>query len=254
MKISRYNFLGSSLAGNHTSIYIPELNIQLDAGKNIFKTKNIIISHTHGDHIKSLPDICQNHGPVNIICNDIFQKLISNYLKSFFKLNSYNNFVNFKKYFTFNQPIKNIHIEEFPVKHSIPCFSYGIYIIKKKLKKEYLNLPHQEIINLKKYTNITDNILYPEILFATDLEYTSISSLPIIKFNIIIIECTFFYPEHIIEARNKLHLHWTDIKPIIETYPDKHFILIHPSPRYIKEYDKIKEIVSYTNAYLFPFE
>ena len=51
-----WSISGNSIAGIRTAFQIPELKIQLDAGLQSFnKVSEIFITHSHADHISSLP-------------------------------------------------------------------------------------------------------------------------------------------------------------------------------------------------------
>lgn len=250
--LGKYNIFVNSIGNESTGIYIPELKLQLDAGY-YFKCDidNILITHGHADHIKDITSIIHNNTKkVNIICEVYLKPFLENYLQSYFQLNSLNlNNSKLSKKITWNNSIKNIKIETFPVKHSVKCVAYGIITITNKLKKIFIGKSVEEIIELKKHIDIKESIENKEILFATDLDHSSLKILPFDKYKNIIIECTFFSFEHVKEARNRLHLHWLDIEPIIKKYLHKNFLLIHPSPRYLKNTEIIFNLIKpYSNV------
>lgn len=72
----------------------------------------------------------------------------------------------------------------------------------------------------------------------------------IFKYPIIIIECTFYDPVDLPEAKKKNHIHWQEIEPYIRNQPENHFILVHSS---LKCSDTgIKDVVGYglTNVHI----
>lgn len=255
VKLGKYNIIGNTIGNESTGLIIQELKIQLDAGfYNKQDISHILISHGHSDHIKSITDIVLlNSKPINIICPDFLEPFLKKFISSYFQLtslNPYNKKIN--KITTWNKKIKNISIETFEVKHTVKCVSYGIIRHTTRLKPEYKSLSQSQLIELKKHTQITHIVNIKEILYITDLDFSSLPTLPIEDYNNIIIECTFWFPEHIKEARNKKHLHWIDIEPIIKKFPLKNFLITHISPRYNKEKDKIINITKqFSNINIF---
>ena len=78
------------------------------------------------------------------------------------------------------------------------------------------------------------------------MNFTSLETLPFSAYPYIIIECTFFNDSHLEKARQKKHLHISDLIPYFEQNQTTTFILIHFSCRYTK--NQIKE---YSSKYKF---
>lgn len=246
--LGKYYIIINSIGNISTGIFIPELKLQLDAGYYFGSDiDNILITHGHADHIKDITSIIHNNTKkVNIICAKYLKPYLENYLHSYFQLNSLNmNNHTLNKKITWNNSIKNIKIEMFPVKHSVKCVAYGIITITNKLKTIFIGKSIKELIEIKKHNTITESIDNKEILFATDLDHSSLKLLPFDEYKNIIIECTFYSEEHLVEARNRYHLHWVDIEPIIKKYVHKNFLIIHPSPRYIKNTQVILNLIKF---------
>ena len=106
MKITNnLTIIGESIAMEHTSFYIPELNILLDCGKKTkSKVEYIFITHSHWDHTKALPDVILEAGvkPIIYIVNNIYDK-IATFLNSIIRLNSCNNKLLYLSYCSLKQ-------------------------------------------------------------------------------------------------------------------------------------------------------
>ena len=141
-----YTISGNSVAGVRTSFRIHDLNILLDAGHQCFnKIQDIFITHTHADHIASLPlmvlENISNKLVTKIYCPSSSKVFLINMLESFLACN-YNNGYLPKKYYeiigvdnSFTMDLKlngkAITVEFFNSDHTVPTLSYG-FIEKKK--------------------------------------------------------------------------------------------------------------------------
>ncbi len=240
---------GSSVAGIRTSLYIPELKILLDAGnQNFNKVAEIFITHSHADHIASLPlIILENINSkilTNIYCPQESIKFIENMVEAFLACN-YNNYVIPKKYFnfismstrylitrTFNK--QSLIIQCYNSDHTVPTLSYGFIEEKKKIKEEYKGLSSPEIVELKKSgKDITEIKKYKKLVFCGDTTVQIFKRNPdILSYDSVIVECTFFEEEEISTARERKHMHWHDLKEVIISNPTVKFYLIHISAKY----------------------
>jgi len=254
----RLNICGYSKAAYRTGFYIKEYDLMLDAGHQAFnKPKHILITHAHLDHIANLPlslisndnDNKNNNFKFEIYAPFEIKDLLKGYIQSTFNLNicglsninieSLYNFTELKKNMTFNIDANNnkLEIETFIMDHRIPTLGYGISTLKEKLKKELINLPKQELIQLKKNGNkITETVKINKFAYICD---TSIKVFKlnnnILNYKNIIIECTFLYDDEIENAIDTKHICWLQLKPYIINNPQIHFILIHFSLRYKDE-------------------
>ena len=78
-----------------------------------------------------------------------------------------------------------------------------------------------------------EEVLKPLVLFAFDTTIKAFHDTPeLLTYKTIVTECTFLYPEHQELAVSSMHIHWKDIRPIIESHPNVTFILTHFSARY----------------------
>jgi ribonuclease Z len=138
-------------------------------------------------------------------------------------------------------------VEIFEMDHSVPTIGYGIGQIKQKLKPEYANLSSKELGSLRKSNvEFTYEYIHPSLAYVCDTSIRVFDLNPnLLKYQTIIIECTFLYMEHKPNAVSTQHIHWFEIKPYIESNPMIDFILIHFSMQY-----KDSEIAEFFNSEL----
>lgn len=243
-----YSFSGESTAGMKTSFFVHELRILLDAGHQCYnKVQDIFITHTHADHIASLPLIIlenvSNKLSTNIYCPNASKNFLINMIDSFLACN-YNNKYLPKKYykviglnpgyiFELRLNNKDIIVEVFESTHTVPTLSYGFSEKKKKLKSDYLGLSTPEIVALKKEgIEITNIVIEKKFVFCGDTTIDIFLNTNIFKYPNIIIECTYFDDEDIKNAISRKHMHWRFLSKVIESNRDTNFYLIHISAKH----------------------
>jgi len=104
---------------------------------------------------------------------------------------------------------------------------------RNKLKEEYKAIPGKEIAKLRNEgVEIQEEVKIPLFLFLGDTKIDVFENQDILKYPIIIVECTFIDPNHVDLATNSFHIHWIHLEPYIIDHPEITFILIHFSLRY----------------------
>jgi ribonuclease Z len=240
---------GYSRSAYRTGFYIPALDMMLDAGpQNFNKPSHIFITHTHIDHIASLPltmigDEAGNH-IFNLYAIGSAQHYLANYINSMFSVNcmrsidacTWYKFHGLMPTDKFRINTKNIYLEisVFNCDHSVPTISYGFSEIKKKLKGEFLSLSGKEIVALKKAgTDISEEVMCKKFAFVCDTSIRVFEMNPeILEYKVIFIECTFVEPDELKNAIDTKHIHWSQLRPYVEENKDNIFVLIHFSQRY----------------------
>lgn len=238
---------GYSRSAFRTGFYLPDLDLMLDAGpQNFNHPSTIMITHTHIDHIASLPftmigseEILQVYGPSDA------RKYVESYIGAMFEANSLTKIDKMDHIFQYH-PLKpgtifpitlnknDLEIEVFECDHTIPTISYGISQIKQKLKPEYRGLPGKELGTLRKSgTQITHQVTTKSLAYVCDTSIKVFDLNPnLLSYPTIMIECTFFLPDELENAGKTNHIHWEQLKPQVLAHPEINFILFHFSQRY----------------------
>lgn len=248
---TNWNITGYSRAAYRTGFYIQDLDLMLDAGPDCCTNpSHIMVTHTHGDHIANLPltliDCKDRNCLLNIYAPIESKKQLMKYINSLFEAN-HNTDIEIveDKWYKYNSMVSGMifdtvlnnnpyQIEIFNCDHSVPTVSYGISTIKQKLKDEYKGVPGKDIAQLRKSgTEVTVKIVTPTLAYVCDTSCKALATNPtLFDYKIIIVECTFLYPEHLQNAADTKHIHWNELKPYVESHPEITFMLIHFSMQY----------------------
>jgi ribonuclease Z len=252
---------GYSRAAHRTGLEVKGLNILLDAGLDVQKAyEHIFITHQHLDHTIYLPQYTMNidnNIKMNIISTQNILDNVKPYLASALRMSknidkniTNDEILNIANTNFVNLDIINNNIYEFKngkdkwIVNLIKCFhgidsiGFGFSIIKNKLKPEYIGLDNKEIVILKMDNiQLTDEVKENVFLFLGDTDKKILENQEIYKYKTIIMECTYIYDteEEIKLAKINKHMHWTNIKDIIQKHNNIQFILIHFSMKYTKK-------------------
>lgn len=252
-----WNISGYSMSAYRTGFYINELDLLLDAGPQHFKRPlTIMITHTHGDHIALLPfTLIGNPGQASVDIVNIYgpskaEPYIRQYINTLFSTNSMTPMASLSetdKWYRYN-PVNqgdtfqctlkgtDLKVEVFKCDHTkgIPTVSYGISVLKQKLKEQYQGLPGREIAQLRKSgVVVTEEKCQKKLAYVCDTTIKAFEWNPtILDYAVIFIECTFLLDDELDLSKEKKHIHWRDLKPIVVGNPHIQFVLFHFSQRY----------------------
>jgi len=129
---------------------------------------------------------------------------------------------------------KDWEIQVVACDHSVDCVGYAFREKKKALKAEYQGMAGRELGQLRKQgVEIQEETFIPRFLFMGDTTPKVYQDQPeLLKFPVVITECSFILDEHRESARRTKHTHWIDLEPYVTAHPETLFVLIHFSMRY----------------------
>jgi ribonuclease Z len=218
-----YRIVGTSIAGEATSMLIPELDIAFDLGlcpRAMLPAKYVCITHGHMDHIGGLAYWCsqrnfQGMGPGNIICPEPIANDIVKMMDGFIDLERQKTpykIIPVKP----DQTIEikpNVFVRPFALEHTVPTYGYSVVERRSKLKEEYVGLPQEKLTQLKAQgTEITRWLEIPLIAYVFDTApCAALLREDVRKAQVILTECTFFEPDDRERAKIGMHLHVNDL-------------------------------------------
>lgn len=256
IKCTDWCMQGYSIAGERTGFYIKSLNLYLDAGMNSYKTgKYMLLTHSHADHSNKVPELVMGQSiddkPI-IYCPKEMVDPLRLYCKASQSLNDCahlikDDVIRWIGVSSGEKYILDIHKRKIVLKlyvdvvkccHKVPSVGFILSTEKKKLKTKYKNLSGKELGDLRKQgVDIQEMIIEKKLAFMGDTTIEAMKN-PLLKdVPTIIVECTGVDDQiSVSDTESRGHIHWYQLKPIIEKNPETTFILIHFSRMYSEDY------------------
>jgi len=238
-----YRIQGASVAGEHTVVQVPELDIVFDIGicpRHVLKSPYIAISHGHMDHVGGLPYwFSQRHfqklGPGTAICHPKLVDPLEKMMAAWADIERQRTPHEIRGL----EPDEDIEIKPdirlkaLEVSHGVPALGYSVIEHRSKLRPEFHGLPQEQLRELKKSgQEITETFRIPLVAYTGDTEFGPyLYRDEFAKAKVVIVECTFFDAEHRKRASIGKHLHVDDIARLLEVWEAEAVVLIHVSRR-----------------------
>lgn len=234
---------GTSVAGESTSVQVPELDITFDMGecpRPMLASKFVAISHGHMDHVGALAYWCsqrkfQGMGTGTIICDARLERPVRKMMEGFIELE--------QQVTPFEViPIKpeqeveiknNVVLRAFETEHTCPSLGYVVVEKRSKLRPEFVDMPQEKLRELKAQNiEITRMLDIPLVAYLGDTAPgPCLIRADVRTAQIVICECTFVEPEHKPRAKIGKHLHLDDIVEWLGVLECQHLVLTHVSRR-----------------------
>ncbi|MCF0215157.1 MAG: hypothetical protein HUK21_01630 [Fibrobacteraceae bacterium] len=237
LETSCSSIAGFSISGLATYVQLPELDFCIDMGEcplSATSINHVFLTHAHGDHGRCLMRHFSLRKMMGVEKSSVYYlpENICEKAKEWIKAEALFEGVPENRFkFPEIVPVKagekiflnyrkDLALEAFDVRHSIPAMGGTLYRYKKKLKEEYLGKTPNEIIELRKNNvDITREVYDPIISFMGDcLGESLLQNRQVFKSKVLITECTFVdnddeemsykkghtHLKHIVSALNEL--------------------------------------------------
>lgn len=235
---------GYSVAGEESFVHIPELDLCFDVGrtaKPMLPSHFVALTHGHMDHSAGIAYyFSQRHfqgmGEEGaIVCPEALGGPIQRLMAAWIDIEGQrtpHKIIPMKP--EEEVQIKpHIFLRAFQVNHRVPALGYTVVEKRSKLKEQYLGLPQQKLVEMKKSgTQITYIKEVPMVAYTGDtLPGSFLERSDVAHAKILLCECTFFEAGHQPKAQVGGHMHADDIVQLVKTIPAENIVLTHLSRR-----------------------
>lgn len=243
---------GSSTAGIHTSLHIPQLKVVLDVGiahPSFAKEENIFLSHCHTDHIGALLALLGNRDlnrfpAPTVWVPTLVHEDVSTIVQAAHRLGNFKELPRIRAISNWSIKLPKAEVYAFDTYHVVPSNGYLFRTTKKKLKAEYVGMEGKDIAALhNKGIEVNHWVDRNRLAYITDTTSKVWDMEPVVlKTDVLIMECTFLDDDVSIESAHKHgHIHIDEIVAKADLFENKYIVLMHFSIRYSN--DEIRRIV-----------
>jgi len=235
--------IGYSVGGEETVIAVPVLDICFDIGKSpeeVLSVNNVLLSHGHMDHAAGIAYYCSQRNfremaPGTVIVPPSLAPVLEDLLDCWGRLDGCRppaNIIPVKPGQEY-EIRRNLFALPFATNHCRDSLGFTIIERRQKLKKQYLDLPGQEIARLRKNGEpVTYTLNLPLITYLGDTMGGDFENLACVRQSrVLIAECTFFDADHRERARAGRHYHFDQLAQMLLQTQCEHIILTHLSRR-----------------------
>ncbi len=234
---------GISVAGEQTAVGIPEYDIVFDIGlcpRPVLSAKHLALSHTHMDHVAGLPYYFSQRFFQKLprgccYCPQVMVEPLQMMMRSWALLERQDTPFEIVGMAPGDEvEIKpNTFLRAHASSHTIPSLAYSVIERRKKLREEFVDLPQERVRQIRLSGEEVSRVVEVSLVaYSGDTEPAPfLFSSDFVNARVVIVECTFFDPEHRDKAKIGKHIHVEDLRSLFAVWKAEHIVVVHASRR-----------------------
>ena len=243
LKHDELTLAGYSVAGEESVILAPELDVCFDIGKcprEALRINHVLLSHGHMDHAAGIAyyfsqrDFQGMTGGKVLVAAELVRPL-ERLMEAVAGVEGHPSPYQFVGLSDGDdhEIRRGLIARAFATRHLGSSLGFSVIDVRQKLKDEFLDRTGPQIVELKKQgVEITRRVEVPLVAFLGDTAKADYMGLPHVRdARVLLLECTFFDPDHVRRARAGRHLHVIDLPEVLEGSRNEKIVLIHVTRR-----------------------
>jgi ribonuclease Z len=243
LNIANTEIVGYSMAGEESVVAAPEFNVIFDIGRapqDLINLDHVLLTHGHMDHAAGIAYyFSQRNFLGNPAGTVILPRPLAGPIKRLMQVwgeieghPSPANIIPLDPGGEYTLR-RNLIVRSFAVPHGAPSLGYSIVEHRHKLRPEFAQYSGRELADLKrKGVEIEFNTQVPMVAYCGDAALGNYLDLPhVSQAKVVIMECTFFDPDHVVRARAGRHMHAIDMPEAMSRIQSEHVLVFHISRR-----------------------
>ena len=241
--VSGIKIAGFSLAGEESVIAAPEYDVCFDVGRaprEIISIDNVCLTHGHMDHAAGIAYYFSQrtfigNAPGRVIVHHRLAAPIRRLMDVWADIEGHPSPGEIHGVDHLEDvPIRRgLLVRPFAVNHAPAALGYTLVETRQKLKPEFFGKTGPELVALKHQgVEIENRVELPLLTYTGDTALGRFLDLDFVqKSRAVILDCTFFDPEHRVRAEAGRHIHVDDLPRVLKAIPEAQVMLIHLSRR-----------------------
>lgn len=258
---------GVSIAGHESFYKLPGFRTLLEFGRapeDVLGYSNVCVTHGHLDHIAGLAHYASRRRLQDLPEARVFVPAeavgpVEKWIEACEELER----IGYRLEIVAARPgdrvtLRNdLELTVLPGRHRVPTVGYLFSEVKHKLRDGFTGLPGEEIASLRaRGTEVTRREEVPLLAYPGDCSAEIFDAAPqILAARVLLLECSFLFPEDLDRAREYGHIHLADLVDRAALFQNERVVLTHFSQRYRPEEirEALRELPEPLAARVVPF-